>query len=70
MGLREVEKQFGFVSSFNFVPERDYKVEKELLNTIKVNRFEYGVHGLYHDGKLFSSEEEFLKKAKRSMSPL
>jgi len=61
--LMEVEKELGFVSSFNFVPERDYKVEKELLNTLKQNGFEYGVHGLNHDGKLFSSEEEFFKRA-------
>jgi len=65
LGLREVEKQLGFVSSFNFVPERDCKVKKELLNTIKVNGFEYGVHSLYHDGKLSSSEEKFLKRAKK-----
>lgn len=63
--LMEVEKELGFVSSFNFVPERDYKVEKELLDTLKQNGFEYGVHGLYHDGKLFSSEEEFFKRAKK-----
>ena len=63
--LMEVEKELGFVSSFNFVPERDYKVEKQLLNTLKQNGFEYGVHGLYHDGKLFSSEQEFLKRAER-----
>jgi hypothetical protein len=61
--LMEIEKELGFVSSFNFVPERDYIVEKELLNTLKENGFEYGVHGIYHDGKLFSSEEEFLKRA-------
>lgn len=63
--LMEIEKQLGFVSSFNFVPERDYVVERDLLLTLKENGFEYGVHGLYHDGKLFSSEEEFLKRAKK-----
>ncbi len=61
--LMQVEKELGFVSSFNFVPERDYVVEKELLKTLKENGFEFGVHGLYHDGKLFSSEEEFLRRA-------
>ncbi len=61
--LMQIEKELGFVSSFNFVPERDYNVEKELLNNLKQNGFEYGVHGLYHDGKLFSSESEFLKRA-------
>ena len=63
--LMNVEKELGFVSSFYFVPERDYIVEKKLLNTLKESGFEYGVHGLYHDGKLFSTEEEFLKRAKK-----
>lgn len=63
--LMQLEKELGFVSSFNFVPERDYKVEMQLLNTLRQNGFEYGVHGLYHDGKLFSSEHEFLKRAER-----
>lgn len=63
--LMLLEKEQGFVSSFNFIPERDYVVERDLLNTLKQNGFEFGVHGLYHDGKLFSSEEEFLKRAKK-----
>jgi len=63
--LIEIEKQLGFVSSFNFIPERDYVVEKDLLLTLKENGFEYGVHGLNHDGKLFSSEEEFLRRSKK-----
>lgn len=63
--LMELEKRFGFVSSFNFVPERDYLVEKQLLQQLRENGFDYGVHGLYHDGKLFSSETEFLKRANK-----
>lgn len=63
--LMEIEKELGFVSSFNFVPERDYKVEKEILQTLRENGFDYGVHGLYHDGKLFSSESEFLRRASK-----
>lgn len=63
--LMKIEKDLGFVSSFNFVPERDYLVEKEVLDTLKENGFEYGIHGLNHDGKLFSSEEEFLKRAEK-----
>ncbi|AFH50161.1 Hypothetical protein IALB_2458 [Ignavibacterium album JCM 16511] len=68
--LMEIEKKLGFVSSFNFVPERDYKVDKELLHTLRQNGFDYGVHGLYHDGKLFSSESEFLKRAEKINSYL
>lgn len=63
--LMKVEKELGFVSSFNFVPERDYIVQKDLLNEIIMNGFEYGVHGLHHDGKLFSSEKVFLERSKK-----
>ena len=65
LNLMEMEKELSFVSSFNFVPERDYIVEKKLLETLKANGFEVGVHGLHHDGKLFSSEQEFLNRAKK-----
>ncbi|GIU70313.1 MAG: hypothetical protein KatS3mg002_1549 [Candidatus Woesearchaeota archaeon] len=68
--LMEIEKELGFVSSFTFVPERDYIVEKELLQTLRENGFDYGVHGLYHDGKLFSSESEFLRRATKINSYL
>ncbi len=61
----QMEKDMGFKSSFNFVPERDYKVEISLLNTLKENGFEVGVQGLYHDGKLYSSRKEFLKRAEK-----
>lgn len=61
--LMELEKEMGFVSTFYLVPERDYRVEKELLGNIRENGFDYGVHGLHHDGKLYSSEEEFLRRA-------
>ncbi|MDH3267273.1 MAG: hypothetical protein OEM46_00320 [Ignavibacteria bacterium] len=63
--LMDVEKELGFVSSFNFIPERDYVVEKELLNTLQRNGFEFGVHGLNHDGKLFFTEEVFSRRAKK-----
>ena len=63
LDLMNIEKELGFISSFNFVPERDYLVNVNLLKTLDENGFEIGVHGLYHDGKLFSSEKEFLKRA-------
>jgi hypothetical protein len=63
--LMQIEKELGFVSSFNFVPERDYRVDKNLLQTIEKTGFEYGVHGLYHDGKLFQSKKIFDEHAKK-----
>ena len=51
-----------FRSSFNFVPER-YNVSKRLRNDLTDKGFEVGVHGLIHDGKLFSTKKIFQKRA-------
>lgn len=60
--LMELEKEAGFCSSFNFVPER-YNVSEILRNELVSNGFEVGVHGLNHDGKLFSNENVFSERA-------
>ena len=65
--VREVmalEEKYGFRSSFNFVPE-DYRVDEKMLGELRERGFEIGVHGLKHDGKLFSSKSSFLKQAVR-----
>jgi peptidoglycan/xylan/chitin deacetylase (PgdA/CDA1 family) len=62
--LMNLEKEAGFVSSFNFVPER-YSVSCEVLDAIADSGFEIGVHGLKHDGKLFSSRAVFEERAAR-----
>lgn len=60
--LAELEKGLGFRSSFNFVPKR-YHVQPELRKYLIDNGFEVGVHGLYHDGKYFTSREIFRDRA-------
>ena len=60
--LMELEQRYGFVSSFNFVPER-YNVSPALRAKLESEGFEVGVHGLNHDGKLYSSREEFRRRA-------
>ena len=62
--LMNLEKSLGFHSSFNFVPLR-YDVSKSLLLKLKSNGFEVGVHGLYHDGKLFKSKSLFDLRVKK-----
>jgi peptidoglycan/xylan/chitin deacetylase (PgdA/CDA1 family) len=62
--LMKLERHLGFRSSFNFVPER-YKVSSEVRDELVQNGFEVGVHGLNHDGKLFSSKEVFSARAKK-----
>jgi hypothetical protein len=62
--LMKLEMDFGFRSSFNFVPER-YAVSPELRHYLTGHGFEVGVHGLVHDGKLYSSIEVFQSRALR-----
>ena len=62
--VADLEEEFGFRSSFNFVPER-YPVDWGLLDDLRQRGFEIGIHGLKHDGKLFSSRKEFERRAAR-----
>lgn len=62
--LARLEQDFGFRSSFNFVPER-YDVGEELRNDLSRNGFEIGVHGLKHDGKYLRSRKIWEERAKK-----
>ncbi len=63
--LMEIEQSLGFRSSFNFIPEGDYRVPRELREELVENGFEVGVHDLQHDGRLYQSRREFRQKATR-----
>jgi hypothetical protein len=63
--LMALEQKYGFRSSFNFVPERDYRLTDALRKKMEQNDFEVGVHGLKHDGKLYKSKSEFAWRASR-----
>jgi hypothetical protein len=62
--LAELEESLGFRSSFNFVPER-YEVSSQVRDELLRKGFEVGIHGLVHDGKLFSSKKIFKERAVR-----
>jgi peptidoglycan/xylan/chitin deacetylase (PgdA/CDA1 family) len=62
--LADLDARYGFRSSFNFVPER-YGVDRGLLDELLGRGFEVGVHGLKHDGRLFTSLPEFMRRAQR-----
>jgi glycosyltransferase involved in cell wall biosynthesis/peptidoglycan/xylan/chitin deacetylase (PgdA/CDA1 family) len=61
--LMELESEYGFRSSFNFVPEGEYRVPDVLRHALDQAGFEVGVHGLEHDGKLYASKARFASKA-------
>jgi glycosyltransferase involved in cell wall biosynthesis len=61
--LMHLEQEVGLHSSFNFIPEGDYRVSRELREELEENGFEVGVHDLHHDGKLYRAQPEFAEKA-------
>jgi hypothetical protein len=63
--LMELDQKWGFRSSFNFIPEGEYPVSKELREELTDHGFEVGVHDLRHDGKLFRSRSDFQASAVR-----
>ncbi|MGA8762908.1 MAG: glycosyltransferase, partial [Candidatus Sulfotelmatobacter sp.] len=63
--LMTLELKGGFHSCFNFVPEGNYRAPDAVRATLDQAGFEVGVHGLEHDGKLYSSKAGFASKASR-----
>ncbi len=63
--LMKLEQKYGFCSSFNFVPAGEYQTPEAVRTALNQGGFEVGIHGLEHDGKLYSSKEIFAAKASR-----
>jgi peptidoglycan/xylan/chitin deacetylase (PgdA/CDA1 family) len=49
--VRSVEERLHLRSAWYFVPERDYRVEESLLESLRDSGCEIGLHGLRHDGR-------------------
>ncbi|HEX7860380.1 MAG TPA: hypothetical protein VF773_08655 [Verrucomicrobiae bacterium] len=60
-----LERELGFRSSFNFIPEGPYQVSQPLIDRIKSEGFEVGVHDLHHNGKLYRNKKRFDAAAPR-----
>ncbi|MBU0740743.1 hypothetical protein KKG45_06695 [bacterium] len=63
--LMDMEAAVGVVSSFEVVPEERYEVTPAYLDSIRRAGCEVCIHGLSHDGHLFSSRTGFLERAAR-----
>jgi hypothetical protein len=63
--LMDLDDAAGIRSSFQIVPEARYPVTDEFLDRIRTRGFEVNVHDLNHDGHLFSSHDEFVRRAAR-----
>ena len=63
--VMNLERELGFRSSFNFIPEGEYATPPELRHELIANGFEVGVHDLHHNGKLYRSRKDFERAALR-----
>ena len=59
----ELEKQYGFRSSWNIVPYK-YKIDEGIIRLIRESGHEIGIHGYNHDGKLYYSEKIFQERVR------
>ncbi len=56
--VRELERRYGFASAWYFVAE-DYPIATGVFEQLRDDGCEIGLHGIHHDGKLFSSRAAF-----------
>ena len=63
--IMDIEREMGFRSCFNLIPEGSYEVPAELRAEMVSGRFEVGVHDLRHDGRLFANRTKFQENAAR-----
>jgi hypothetical protein len=63
--MMDIDSSFDIKSSFQAVPEKRYKITAEDVKAFSVRGFEVLLHGLNHDGKLFSNKEIFLERIKK-----
>ena len=61
--LMDINDEFDVKASFQVVPEVRYEVPSSYLESMRARGFEINIHGLNHDGKLFSDRSTFLERA-------
>lgn len=62
--LMDLDESYGIRGSFQVIPEDRYEVPSEYLEEIRKRGLEFNIHDLNHDGRLYRTHEEFLRRAK------
>jgi len=62
--VAELEDRYGFRSAWN-LPLDQYPIDWTRVDNLRAQGFEFGAHGLRHDGMLFRSRKHFLELAPR-----
>jgi len=63
--LMDLDQSFRLRASFQVVPEGRYRVPDEYVREICSRGFEFNIHDLNHDGRLYSARDRFLARAKK-----
>ena len=57
--LMDIDTSHGLRASFQVVPEERYEVPDSFVSEIRSRGFEFNIHDLNHDGRLFEEKTEF-----------
>ena len=60
--MADLEERYNFRSAWN-LPLAQYSIDWNLIARLRKRGFEFGAHGLSHDGRLFRSEDDFSELA-------
>lgn len=60
--MADLEERYGFRSAWN-LPLAQYPIDWRMVDRLRARGFEFGAHGLSHDGRLFRSESDFAQLA-------
>jgi peptidoglycan/xylan/chitin deacetylase (PgdA/CDA1 family) len=60
--MADLEERYNVRSSWN-LPLAQYEIDWNLVDRLRNRGFEFGAHGLSHDGRLFRSESDFSELA-------
>jgi hypothetical protein len=63
--LMDLDEFYGIQASFQVIPEKRYKVSDEYVAEIRSRGFEFNIHDLNHDGRLYRERHEFNRRAAR-----
>ena len=56
--MAQLEERYGMRSAWNLALEQ-YPIDWQRIDDLRARGFEFGAHGLKHDGRLFRSEKDF-----------
>ena len=60
--MADLEERYNFRSAWN-LPLAQYEIDWDLVGRLRQRGFEFGAHGLSHDGRLFRSQGDFSELA-------